>query len=85
MTKWMQRLIVRIAAHKLRKEIEKMGPLPKWVGVITWVATNMTAWFAAYQVGGWKALIAAIIVSVTSTGQLVSHSVNGTGGTPKNP
>jgi hypothetical protein len=62
-----------------------MTPFPKWVGWLGAIVAAVPALYAAYQTGGIKGLIMAIIALVGSGTVLNSHSATGTGGTPSNP
>ena len=62
-----------------------MKPLPKWMG---WLGTFIAIFpsvYQAYQLGGWKAALTALLAVLGSGTALLSHSATGTGGSPQNP
>lgn len=76
-------LKVRIAswllAKRIRKEIEKMKPFPKWFGAIGAVGALVTAIGLGIKSGYWTGLAPAIGAIMA----FFSHSATGTGGTPQ--
>ncbi len=60
-----------------------MKPLPKWVGVVSGIVAALPALYLAYQVGGWRGLLLALMGVGGSGGAVVAHSLPGTGGKPQ--
>jgi uncharacterized membrane protein YccC len=56
-----------------------MKPFPKWFGVLSGIIAIAPTLYAAYQTGGFKAVIIAII---GAAGAITSHSLTGDGGKP---
>jgi len=62
-----------------------MKPFPKWFGIVSAVVAIVPAGYAAYQQGGWQALLALVITGLGAIGAVNAHSTTGTGGTLLNP
>ena len=57
-----------------------MKPFPKWFGVLSAIMAAIPGLMAAYQTGGWTALLLAVMGLVGGGGAVLSHSLTGTGG-----
>ena len=59
-----------------------MKPFPKWIGWLGAIAAAAPSLYVAYQIGGWKGLVLAILGGGGAGVTLNSHSATGTGGEP---
>jgi len=53
-----------------------------WLGTFIAIFPSV---YQAYQLGGWKAALTALLAVLGSGTALLSHSATGTGGSPQNP
>lgn len=78
-----ERIALWAVVRRLKKELKKMKPLPKWVGFITLLLSLVVPGGAL--AGLISAKIAAIALVLLNGIQSVSHSLNGSGGSTENP
>lgn len=59
-----------------------MKPLPKWIGLLGGIFAVLPSIYAAYEAGGWKAALLALLSVVGGGAAVTAHSLTGTGGQP---
>lgn len=70
------RIAAWFLAKRIRKEIEKMKPLPKWFGAIGALGALITSVGTGLKTGDWTMLAPALGAIMA----FFSHSATGTGG-----
>ncbi len=76
-------LIYRAILRRLKtilKEGKTMKPLPKWFGLLSGLVAALPGLYAAYESGGVKGLLLALMGILGGGGAVLSHSLTGTGG-----
>ena len=77
------RIIAAWIVHVLKGEIKMGKPLPKWIAVLALLAGLAAPGGALFALIPSK--FAAIVSSISAVILAISHSLNGSGGSPANP